>query len=227
MGGMRVCRVAWSAGTAIALGMIVSGSASAGVWSPMPQSPQMVGIYNGKSQYVTGQTLVVVEGQTLKLLGRSMDIDTRTEGTTTSTSLDRADVLWTAIAGSVAPSRARSEDEVLVTPPAVPPGAPYFTFTVMAQADDYRTQDDPPGSLAPDTGNRNDAYGSTQTVTIKGPLSYTMLKAGLPTKTVNCKQVYKCKDTNLTPSFKITRSFSNVTVGGYRRNQVPTTKTPE
>jgi len=147
MAAVKVWRVAWSAGAAIALGMIVNSSASAGVWSPSPQSPQMVGIYNGKSQYVTGQTLVVVEGQTLKLLGRSMDIDTLTEGSTTTPSLDVADVLWTASAGSVAPSRARSEDEVVVTPPDVPQGQPYTTFTVMAQADDNRTQDDPPGKL--------------------------------------------------------------------------------
>jgi len=354
MGGMKLCRVAWSAGAAIALWMIVNGSAWAGVWSPMPQSPQMVGIYNGKSQKVSGETLMIVEGQTLELYGKSKDLDTLTDGTTTTTQDDEANVIWSANGGGAVddPPRRVSDGKMTITPPPVPPGAPYFTFTVTAQADDYRTEDDPPGSLPPPhTGNRNDAYGNSHTVTIKvlkvcpsnvsisstctdppdwtaywnanygvraygflatrmavsggsppnppnnwnglvikeavvvhptdpgtaldgdfeigvtragfckgsgqfivglapgttsvgtctfpaaensfwdfhgtGPKEYTLIKEGVPTRTVNCRQVYKCKDTNLTPSFKITRSISNVYVGDIRKNQVPTTKTAE
>jgi len=60
-----------------------------------------------------------------------------------------------------------------------------------------------------------------------GPLGTTYYKAGLGAKTVKCRQVYKCKNTNLTPSFKVTRTFSNVTVNGIRRNQIDVAKAAE
>lgn len=278
-----------------------------------------------------------------------MDKDTLTSGTNTSREPDSADVIWTATGrGTVDnPPRKPSGTKATITPPDVPEDLHYITFTVTAQADDWRTEDDPLGSLAPNTGNRNDAYGTSQTVTIKviklcpgtvsagstcsdpadwtaywnaypllrtygfradrmsvsggvppppdnwnglvvtaeltlhptdpgtatdadfenitrqeicqgsaqfvvgmaaptvgdclmpaadnafwdfcqtGPRLVTLFKEGLPTKTVNCRQVFKCKDNNLTPAFKLTKSFSNVTVGGVRRNQVPCTRTTD
>jgi hypothetical protein len=58
--------------------------------------------------------------------------------------------------------------------------------------------------------------------------TYTILKAEHGPVTVNCRQTYKCKDTNLSPTFKIRRSYANATLGnGTRVNQITITKSGE
>ena len=153
----------------------LSAALSAGTWYP-DSEPQLDYIKNGGQEIANNATLVIVDGGSVTLRAQSADIDKLTEddgsgGTTETFEEDTPQVIWSATNNGKVNNntsvRVGSNASIIVTFPALGEGVESDTFTVTAKPDDDSTQA-PGGPLGSGNGgNRDDAPGPGQTITIK------------------------------------------------------------